>query len=254
MIMDFSNPGLEKDLSIHHIRERESTNLFKKELETGANVLDIGSNIGYYALIEAKEVGEKGCVRAIEPVPENFETLEKNVELNQYDNIDCINKAAGSKDTEARIKKSPSPNRNRIDEKNEYNIVTEVETVDSLRDNIEPEMIRMDVEGYEIEIFKGMENVLKKDSLKLFLELHPRKIENFYGGNIKEIWEKLSENDFKIKYLVRHPSEAKLSYFFREEHAPRKVLNPDMPIYPALEEFSDFFEWESTFRIFLEKE
>ena len=253
MNLDFSNPGLEKDLFLHGIREKESTKIFGEELEKSMTVIDIGSNIGYYTFIAAEKVGESGKIKAFEPDYENFNTLMKNIELNRYNNIECVNKAAGAHKKKATIKQAYAPNRNRILEEGEDGQHINVEPLDNLATNIDPDMIRMDVEGYELEIMKGMEEVLETESLKLFLELHSQKIEKFYSGSIDDIWEKLSEKDFKIKYLIRHPPKAKLRYFFQRQHAPREVLNPDMPIDQALEEFSDFFEWESTFRIFLEK-
>lgn len=255
MMLDISNLGVEKDLFLHQIRENESTSIFNEQLEDGMDVIDIGANIGYYSLIEAKYVGKSGNIMAIEPAPENFERLQENIVLNQYDNIDCIKKAVGAEKRTANMNISKAPNRNRIGTGNteKETIEVEVDTVDDLAKEMEPDFIRMDVEGYEIEILKGMENILETESLKLFLEIHPKKIEKFYDGNSEEIWEKLSNKDFRIKYLVRHPPRAKLSYFFRKQHAPRKVLKPDMPISEALEEFSDFFDWENTFRVFLEK-
>ena len=254
MNLDFSNTGLEKDLFLHGIREKESTEIFKEELEKSMTVIDIGSNIGYYTFIAAEKVGESGKIKALEPNPDNFNRLMKNIKLNGYDNIECINKAAGPCKKTATITQSYAPNRNRILEKGEDGFSIDVEPVDSLAADIDPDMIRMDVEGYEVEILKGIENILETESLKLFLELHPEKMERLYSGSIDEVWEKLSEKDFIIKYLIRHPPKAKLRYFFQRQHAPRKVLKPDMPIDQALEAFSDFFEWKSTFRIFLEKE
>ena len=84
MYLDPTDKGLSIDLLVDGIREPYITEVTKRELKQGQTVVDIGANIGYYALLEARQVGPTGRVYAIEPVPENFATLNKNVRLNQY--------------------------------------------------------------------------------------------------------------------------------------------------------------------------
>lgn len=255
LIIDMSNLGVEKDLFLHNLRERESTKLLKETLEDGMNVLEIGANIGYYAIIEADHVGKDGSIIAVEPTPRNYDLLKKNVTLNQYENVSCIRKALGSEIGKSKMKISQAPNRNRISnsELDEEKVEVELTTADEVASNIELDIVRMDVEGYELQIMKSMNEILENDQLKMFLEIHPEKMEEFYDDDVETLWELLAEHDFRIKHLVRHPLHAKPSYFLRRNHAPRKVLHPDMPIEKALEKFPDFFEAKSTFRVFLEK-
>lgn len=73
------------NLSINNgIYEEFETNIVKEEIKKGDIVLEIGANIGYYTLIFAKLVGEKGKVFAFEPDPTNFALLKKNIEINGY--------------------------------------------------------------------------------------------------------------------------------------------------------------------------
>jgi len=257
IIIDISNLGVEKDLFLHKYRERESTGLLKEEfLEEGMNVLEIGANIGYYVVIEADYIGESGSIKAVEPTPRNYDLLLQNIALNKYENVDCVRKALGSETGKSEIKISKAPNRNRIskDESGGKTLETELTTADKLTGGIDIDLVRMDVEGYELRIIEGMEDLLKKDQLKMFLEIHPGKMEKFYDDDVEGLWKLLSEHNFRIKHLVRHPPHAKLSYFFRRAHAPRKVLTPDMTVEETLEEFPEFFRSKSTFRVFLEKE
>ena len=69
------------------------TSLFKHLLMPGDTVIDGGANIGYFSLLAAKYVGEHGRVYSFEPVPQTFETLNKNVHLNTFTNI-CTNRLA----------------------------------------------------------------------------------------------------------------------------------------------------------------
>ena len=79
--------GLCRFLAIANIREGYITETMKNELQNCTIVVDIGANIGYYALLEARMLGDKGRVYALEPVPHTIELLRANVELNNYSNI-----------------------------------------------------------------------------------------------------------------------------------------------------------------------
>ena len=75
------------------VNEKYETELFKKMVQDGMVVVDIGANIGYYTLIAAKLVGNKGIVYAFEPEPSNYELLCQNIAINGYTNVVPIEKA-----------------------------------------------------------------------------------------------------------------------------------------------------------------
>ena len=253
MILDISNSGLEKDLFLHGVREKESVGILSEYLEEGMEVVDVGANIGYYTMIQAEIVGDSGLVKAIEPTESSFLRLKKNCGLNEFENIDFINKAVGSESETVQIKERASPNLNRVtDSKDSGNGSVEQEPLDDIID-FDPDAVRMDVQGYETEILKGMEEVLQTDNLMLFIEVHPSKIRGYYGDDITEFWKILSKNDFKVKYLIRHPPKPRPTYFFRKAYPPKKVLKPEMGVEETLENHQDFFDWETAFRVFLEK-
>ena len=66
MILDSRDNGLCRELFIHNgLREPECTRIFQNELHDGMVVVDIGANIGYYLLMEARRVGPTGMVYGI---------------------------------------------------------------------------------------------------------------------------------------------------------------------------------------------
>ena len=95
MCLSFNDLGISKALLIDRIREVDATKEIQKILNEGDVVLDIGANIGYFVLLESKIIGNKGKVFAVEPIPSNFEMLNKNIELNNYQNIQTYNFAFG---------------------------------------------------------------------------------------------------------------------------------------------------------------
>lgn len=97
MQLRIDDEGISADLALDGIREPMSTKTVKEEVKKGYTVIEIGANIGYYALMESKLVESKGKVYAIEPLHRNFRNLKKNIELNSYKNIKPFELGIGDK-------------------------------------------------------------------------------------------------------------------------------------------------------------
>lgn len=200
--------GIHLDLFLHHKREPICTQYLAKTnlIRNGDNVVDVGANIGYYVLIESKLVGSRGKIYAIEPVKDNFNLLVKNLEINGLSNVSSYQLAFGGRSGKGEIYVSQHSNLCRMEkvtvEESDHDIVgtqeVQVETVDAfLKDKEVPKLIRMDVEGYEYEIIKGMPETLKHDVVVL-MELHPM----YLGRKIDPLLKILQENHFKVRFAV----------------------------------------------------
>jgi len=211
MHLDLSDKGISRELLIFKKREYYGTDLlYSGELiKSGNTVLDIGANIGYFALLESKIVGPSGKVYAVEPSPVNYQRLNENIKLNKFNNIETFNLALGDKNGQAKMFISSRSNWSRlieIDMPDSINEVVDVDmlTVDEfLKDKQPPDLIRMDVEGYEINILKGMKDTLKNSNLKIFLEFHARAISK---KDTNEFFDSLINNRFDVKYCFLNPS------------------------------------------------
>jgi len=224
MYLDLSrDAGVSWELYKVGIREPFITSFLQKEIKEGDVIVDIGANIGYYALLESKLVGEKGKVYAIEPVPESVNLLKKNISLNRRSNIEVFQLAIGGRITTDYIYISPAlnvsslikPKANRFIKK----IKIKVTTLDEfLKDKPFPTLIRMDVEGYEIEIIKGMRNILESNKpLKILIEIHPHIIKE----KILELLHILKANHFEVKIATKEPWPCVL----REPKFIQKILD-----------------------------
>jgi FkbM family methyltransferase len=207
MCLDIRDKGVSRELALVGVREALFTRTLQGALREGDCVVDIGANIGYYALMEARLLGPRGRVYAVEPVPHNMELLEKSVALNNYSNIETFPIGIGSSNTTATMYISDHPNwcsfyppTKIIDRKD-----VKISSLDSfLKDKQRPDLIRMDVEGYEYEILTGMSGVLDSGvPLKLLIEFHP----DIMGPERAAAFlTNLKKNGFQLKKVILEPN------------------------------------------------
>jgi len=90
--------GISAELIMYGIHEPLTTKIVRQNLKKDMVCIDLGSNIGYYAVLESKLVGEQGKVIAIEPSPQNYKYLEKNLAMQKNSNTESHNFALGDTD------------------------------------------------------------------------------------------------------------------------------------------------------------
>jgi FkbM family methyltransferase len=128
--------------------------------------VDIGAHIGKYTIPIARIVGENGLVVAVEPYPENYKTLVKNIKLNNLKNVIALNIAAYSEECRLKLFIGPSQDLHSI--KKDYGrgyIIVQAKALDDILSYLKIERvdyIKIDVEGGELEVLKGSLKTLKK--------------------------------------------------------------------------------------------
>jgi FkbM family methyltransferase len=194
------------------IHEEATTTLFRKIVKAGDVVLDLGANIGYFTLLAASLVGERGRVYAFEPEPTNFRYLRKNIEMNNYRNVFAYSKGVSNMSGKTRlficpydsghhtINKPGGIKKYRPDYDGEIKEI-EIDVViadDFLKDKVEKvDVIKIDVEGAEVLAFNGMKKILKgNQNVKIFLEFFPLLIQEM-GDSPEEFIRQLQE-DYKF--------------------------------------------------------
>ena len=192
------------NLSINGIYEEFETDLVKKEIHKGDVVIDIGANIGYYTIMFAKLVGDSGKVIAFEPDPTNYELLKKNIEINGFTNVILEQKALSDNPGKMMLSlNNENTAGHHLDFKNENSINSIEVDVLSLDDyfsykNIKINFIKMDVEGAESNVIKGMSNILKTSkNLKMIVEYNPFAIKQL-GLTPENYLELLIKNEFLL--------------------------------------------------------
>lgn len=152
--------------------------LLNRFVEPGSTVVDVGANIGYNTLHAARAAGPRGRVVAIEPTPDNLAVLRRNVAAAQLGNVAIEAVAAGSvRGTRDLFVRGALSAVNSLFPLSCYAAVTEV-----LRVPVVPvdalvagpaDVVKIDVEGAELDVLEGMTRLLLAPRLKLIVEWHP---------------------------------------------------------------------------------
>ena len=213
MYLDTEDQGISKELIEHGIRERFSVACIKKILRPDMKVLDLGANIGFYALIEAQVVK---VVHALEPVKYNYDLLVKNIKLNRFKNIFPYRLAIGGLTGITKIFTSRRCNwativdkrnctEDYLERRERFEKGSEIVEISKLDDFVDKyaigkiDLLRMDVEGAEIEIIAGGKETINNMSKGSYLviEIHSScikikeriasMIDNIFGAGFKVI-------------------------------------------------------------------
>ena len=215
MYVDLSDPGVSRQLITRGRREVEHLNDIRRHLRPGMTGIDIGANIGYFALIEAALIGPTGRLYCMEPVPENIELLHRNVKINGLtDVIHIFQNAVAAKKEILRIALTTASNSHHVLAKNNelsglqrYMKVAGV-SIDDFMDSQglrtdDINFLRCDIEGYEVIAFKGMTKILEsKSPLHLFIELHPDAYP-CWGADISDVVELLVKSGFRFRRVIK---------------------------------------------------
>lgn len=135
-------------------------------------VIDLGAHIGLYTL----KIGKK-CkkVIAIEPHPENFEILLKNIKLNHFENVEAIKCCVSNKDGYAQLF-GEGGSASLLSREHHSFIKTKTLNIKKLIHKNLPTCIKADIEGSEEVVFYSLKDDKLKHIRKIILEVHPNMI------------------------------------------------------------------------------
>ena len=199
-----SKKGLALSISHYGTYEELESKIMEEKIEMGNIVVDVGANIGLHTLNMARIVGNTGQVFAFEPDPSNFEILKKNVKINNYKNIILEQKAVGDKHGRTTLYQSDHPGKHRIfpqTEQAKSQVQVELTNLDNYFDSDmidKINFIKIDVEGLEFSVLKGMKNILKNSKkIKILFEFMPENTMEV-GFTPIELLNYLTSNNFKL--------------------------------------------------------
>jgi FkbM family methyltransferase len=184
------------------VYEQGTVSVLQDFLETGDTFVDAGANIGWLSLVAANKVGINGKVIAFEPVPSTFEILKSNKSLNNFKQIELNQFALGRK-TERLTIYPETENRGGasiLNHQSNKGVEIEVKKLDDLKLSSKVDVLKIDVEGFELDVLKGAVETIQKDKPKLIIE---HSIDRNNSAEKYEIYNWVNElgiyNIFKLK-------------------------------------------------------
>lgn len=174
--------------------------------------IDIGANIGSYTILASKEVGADTI--SIEPIPATYDRLVTNIKINKTENIvKYLNIGLGSNKSILNFTQSFDTINHVALDTDIGTIKVNVERFDDIIELEKPTLIKIDVEGFETEVLKGMEKTLANLNLHaLIIELNGSG--KRYGFDEDLIHKKLIHKNFTpYKYSPFARKLEKLDHF-----------------------------------------
>lgn len=233
MILDINDKGLSRTLLLFGERELEQKYIIEKIIEPKMKILDLGSNIGYYALIFLKKINKNNII-LVEPSPSNFELLKKNLILNNYQQVDAKQLAISDTDGKKDFFISEMSNLNtfHINKKDlsKYKkISVDSLSLESLLKEKQIDLIRMDIEGHEVSIFKSLIVYIQKYQVKpsILFEPHISKYNN--ENNMFDQLKKLFAMGYSLQVAASSSKEANQK-FYSKNYKSVKSFNTDEKI------------------------
>lgn len=153
------------------------SNIALQLLRPGDNVLDVGANVGYFSALASMAVGPQGRVLAFEASPSTHQRLQTLVGANAYDNVRTMEVAVADKAGELKFHCGPLDHTGTAslrDLAERTSAVTRVKAIalDDLLDTLPPvRLIKIDVEGAEALVLKGMSRLLGRDQPYVLTEV-----------------------------------------------------------------------------------
>lgn len=184
-------------------QDADEIRYLKSVIKPGDTILDIGANIGFYSKILSDCVGKDGKVHSFEPDRINFKHLKNNVSA--YQNIILVNKAVSDKAGTLNVYKSKDLN---VDHRTypigDYEAIESIEAVsidDYLNNGWKVNLIKMDIQGFEVSALKGMKGTIAANpDLLLLLEFWPYGLHEA-GSSVAEFCTVLYNLGLKIQFL-----------------------------------------------------
>ena len=165
-------------------------------LAEGELAVDVGANVGALAVEAAALVGPQGTVYAFEPNPHVFPYLEDNVALNDLKQVKCLNYAVGDSHEPVRFTADPrSDEFSRVDPEGAISVPSTT-LDDAIPGDARIALLKVDVEGYEMAVFRGATRTLERTD-RIFFEVADEHFERF-GYTTAELLALLRESGFEI--------------------------------------------------------
>lgn len=196
--------------------DRGQVKLLKELLQPDHVFFDIGANIGVITLIAANRLQE-GCVHAFEPSDHHLKKLNRNIEVNNFQNVTvnpfglsdehAVNELYLPHEKEDEIRNTGRATVNEIQDEDENFKKEEIETrrLDSYvqeRDINRIDFVKIDVEGEELSVLEGGAETIREYQPKITMELNRNHLDRAgtCPQDVLDYWEDQQYSVYRIGY------------------------------------------------------
>jgi len=195
--------------------------------EPGSFVIDVGANIGYTTLLLSKRIQENGQLYCFEPNPKLIPVLEKNISHMNNSKIRLYPIALSDKKSSSYFEIPKDQDMNDgighlANIESDHSVLVQTERLDQLIDNENIELMKIDVEGYELNVLHGAEQLLMQKKIKhIVFEEH-----DDYPTAVTNYLEKIGYKIFRINkgWFKVNLQESNLEQKFENNYEPTNYI------------------------------
>jgi FkbM family methyltransferase len=161
------------------IYEPQMQEAIARELKPSQVFYDVGGNAGFFSLLAARIAGPSGKVFTFEPLPSNSDVVSEQIAVNSISNIELVKAAVGGASGKAMLKPDGAATavlaggNGQSAVADDAMISVDVITLDDfIKDHRKPDLMKIDVEGFEAEVLDGASAMLGPDGPVLIIEIH----------------------------------------------------------------------------------
>ncbi|MCB9308604.1 MAG: FkbM family methyltransferase [Lewinellaceae bacterium] len=196
-----------------HVSEIHLAKFLILNLQNGETFVDVGAHYGYFSLLSSVIVGENGLVYAFEASPKSYNILKKNAD--NCSNVHCYNVAVSDEDSTLKFYEFPNlySEYNTLDvqqfQNEEWfsNYTPRVIDIKSMvlerffdNEKVIPKIIKIDVEGAEFKVIKGLKNFLSSHAPYVVMEFLSEKRGNVEHTSAENLLKDLGFFPFMIDH------------------------------------------------------
>ncbi len=202
--------------SVYSRYEGYIADAIKAHLPRGGTLWDVGANIGLFSLFASKIAGPDGHILSFEPSPDVLALLlrntegKKNIKVLPYGigNADTLKSfaAQGTSSSASFVKEVTGLNRSFLPDQPIEQVTVTMRKLDTvLEAALPPSLVKLDVEGFELEAIKGSDRLLSSIRPKLLMEIHPPQL-LLCGGDEEEIFQRLRKHKYHWEIIDQNPN------------------------------------------------
>jgi FkbM family methyltransferase len=196
------NSIVERALFLETDYDKPTVEFIEHFIKEGFVCIDVGANIGFFTALLSEKVGENGKVFAFEASPIHFQSLKKNMELNEKSNYQLFNTAIG--DTVGLVSiYTMSSTGSLVSDFSDFGLRTlskdqvQMNKLDNLFQDVNIHFIKIDVDGNELQVLKGANRIIKELKPMICIEICER-TQNAAWSSAKELLIYLKSHGYKF--------------------------------------------------------